>query len=160
MRVSKEMLLALALFFLQQTGGVSEWGIDLPLLFVVLVGLRSSVPKAGAWGFVLGTAQDLLSSGWIGPHLVAQTLVGMISSYSQRHVFRERVLTQTFLIFWMALFHQVIIWILLKWDGTAPPAPDAVRIVMGTVAMTTLTGLVVCFFVVRFRHRRYDPATA
>ncbi len=160
MKVSRQIILILALLFVQQLPAVSAWGIDLPLLFVILTGLRTTVPKAAGWGFLMGLIQDLLSTSWIGPNTIAKTLVGIVSSISKRHIYRERVSTQTFLIFWATLFHEAIIWCMLKWDGSAPEAQDALWICVRTVLATTLTGVVVCFFVVRFRKRRFDPATA
>ena len=160
MRIPRQVLWLLSLFFLQLLPGVSGSGIDLPLIFVVLVGLRESPPRAAGWGFLLGLFQDLLSASWIGPNTVAKTLTGLLASFSQLHIYRERVLTQTFLIFAASLFHQLFIWILLKWVGSAPPAGDSLRICLKAVFLTSLVGVVVCFFVVRFRRRRYDPATA
>ena len=160
MKIPKEIFWILGLFFIQQLPAVAAWGVDLPLLFVVLVGLRTDLPKAAGWGFCLGLLQDLLSSGWIGPNTIAKTLTGVLASLSKRHIYRERVLTQTFLVFVASLFHQVFIWVLLKWDGTAPPAGDALGIVVRSLLATTLAGILVCFFVVRFRKRRFDPATA
>ncbi len=160
MRIPREIIWILALFFIQQLPGVASWGIDLPLLFVVLVGLRTDTPKAAGWGFILGLLQDLLSSSWIGPNTIAKTLTGILASLLKKHIYRERVLTQTFLIFFATMFHQVFIWILLKWDGTSPSFVDAFGIVLKTLLTTTVMGSVVCFFVVRFRKRRFDPATA
>lgn len=148
------------LFFVQQLPAVSAWGIDLPLLFVILTGLRTTIPKAAGWGFLLGLIQDLLSASWIGPNTIAKTLTGILSSLSKRHIYRERVLTQTFLIFGATLFHEALIWWMLKWDGSAPEARDALWICLRIVLNTTLAGVVVSFFVVRFRKRRFDPATA
>lgn len=160
MKIPREVIWILALFFIQQLPGVASWGVDLPLVFVTLVGLRADVPKAAGWGFLLGLIQDLLSSSWIGPNTLAKTLAGILSALAKRHIYRERILTQTFLVFVTTLFHQVFIWILLKWDGTAPPADDAFRILVRSLLATTLVGMVVCVFVVRFRKRRFDPATA
>ena len=160
MRIPRQVLWILALFFIQQLPAVAALGVDLPLIFVVLVGLRSDAPRAAGWGFLMGLLQDLLSASWIGPNTVAKTLAGILSSFSQRHIYRERVLTQTFLIFMVSLFHQFFIWMLLKWVGSAPPAGDALRICVKAVFLTTLVGAVVCVFVVRFRRRRFDPATA
>lgn len=160
MRIPRQVIWILALFFVQQLPGVAAWGIDLPLIFTVLVGLRTNVPKAAGWGFLVGFIQDLLSSSWIGPNTLAKTLVGIAACLLKRHVYRERVLTQTLLVFGMTLFHQFFIWILLKWDGSAPPAGDAWGIIWRSLVMTTLAGMVVCLFVVRFRKRRFDPATA
>jgi rod shape-determining protein MreD len=160
MKIPKQVLWILAIFFLQQLPGVAAWGIDLPILFVVLVGLRSEAPAAAGWGFLLGVIQDLLSAGWIGPHTVAKTLVGLFSCLSRRHIYRERVLTQTFLVFCMTLFQQVFIWLLLRWDHSAPRFGNAFDITWRTVLMTSLVGAGVCFFVVKFRRRRFDPATA
>ena len=115
----------MGLLFLQQLPGVAAWGVDLPLVFTVLVGLRTTVPKAAGWGFLMGLVQDLLAAGWIGPNVIAKTLVGILSSFSQRHIYRERVLTQTFLIFGAVFFHQLVVWLILEWDGTAPPFGDA-----------------------------------
>ena len=160
MRVTKKILWILAIFFVQQLPGVAALGNDLPILFVVLVGLRSDIPGAAGWGFLLGVTQDLLSAGWIGPNTVAKTLVGILSCLSKRHIYRERVLTQSFLIFCMTFFHQIFIWFLLRWDHSAPRFADAFDICARTVLMTSLVGVVVCFFVVKFRRRRFDPATA
>jgi rod shape-determining protein MreD len=160
MKIPRQVLWILALLFVQQLPVVSTWGIDLPLIFVILTGLRTTLPKAAGWGFLLGLIQDLLSTAWIGPNTIAKTLTGILCSLSKRHIYRERVLTQTFLVFWVTLFHQVIIWWMLKWDGSAPSAEDAFWICLRTVLGTTLAGVVICFFVVRFRRRRYDPATA
>ncbi len=160
MKIPKQVLWILAIFFVQQLPGVAASGIDLPILFVVLVGLRSEAPAAAGWGFLLGLIQDLLSAGWIGPHTVAKTLVGLLSCLSRRHIYRERVLTQTFLIFCMTLFQQVFIWFLLRWDHSAPRFGNAFDICLRTVLATSLVGILVCFFVVKFRRRRFDPATA
>jgi len=160
MRIPREAIWLLAVFFLQSLPGVSGWGLDLPLILVTLVSLRTTAAKATAWGFFVGLAQDLLSAGWIGPNTVAKTLTGLLSFLSRMHIYRERVLTQTFLIFCASLFHQVCIWLILKWDGSAPPAGDAFNLCLHAVSVTTLVGAVVSFFVVRFRRRRFDPATA
>jgi rod shape-determining protein MreD len=160
MKVSRQVIWILVLFFVQQLPAVSAWGIDLPLLFVILTGLRTTIPKAAGWGFLLGLIQDLLSASWIGPNTIAKTLTGILSSLSKRHIYRERVLTQTFLIFGATLFHEALIWWMLKWDGSAPEARDALWICLRIVLNTTLAGVVVSFFVVRFRKRRFDPATA
>lgn len=160
MRIPKQALWLLAIFFVQQLPGVAASGFDLPLVFVVLMGVRSGAPAAGAWGFGVGLAQDILSAGWIGPHTVAKTLAGLLSCFSQRHIYRERVLTQTFLIFWVALFQQVFIWFLFRWDRSAPLFGDALWLCARSAIATSLAGAGVCFFVVRFRRRRFDPATA
>ena len=160
MKIPKLVLWILALFFVQQLPGVSAWGVDLPLLFVVLVGLRNPVSKAAGWGFLLGLVQDLLSAGWIGPNTLAKTLTGILSSLLNRHVYRERVLTQTLLVLGASFFHQGVIWLLEVWDGSAPGNGDALWMGLKAVLGTTLAGVVVCFFVVRFRRRRFDPATA
>ncbi len=160
MKLHSRIFLILTVFFVQQLPGVSDWGIDLPLLFVVLTGLRTSPSKAAGWGFFMGMIQDLLSAGWIGPNTIAKTMAGLTASFSQMHIYREKVLTQTFLIFWASVFHQFLIYALMKWDGSAPWTGDAVGIGLRTVLMTTFAGAVVCLFVVRFRRRRFDPATA
>ncbi len=160
MKVSRQTIWIFILLFIQQLPAVSAWGIDLPLLFVILTSLRTTVPKAAGWGFLLGLVQDMLSTSWIGPNTIAKTLTGILSSASKRLIYRERVSTQTFLIFWATLFHEAIIWWMLKWDGSAPQARDALWICLRAVLNTTLAGVVVSFFVVRFRRRRFDPATA
>lgn len=160
MKVTKTILWILAIFFLQQLPGVSTFGLDLPLIFVALIGLRTTVPAAAGWGFLVGLAQDLLSAGWVGPNTIAKTLVGIFACLSQRHIYRERVLTQTFLIFCVAVFQQFFIWILLRWDRSAPRWSEAFSLLFHSVLLTTLVGMVVCVFVVRFRRRRFDPATA
>lgn len=160
MKIPNQLFWIVALLFFQQLPGVAAQGVDLPMIFVVLMGLRTTVPKAAGWGFLLGMIQDLLSASWIGPNTISKTLVGILSSFSKRHIYRERVLTQTFLIFNAALFHQLAVWLLLKWDGSAPPFGDAFWITLRGVMMTSIVGMVVCVFVVRFRRRRFDPATA
>lgn len=160
MKISKHALWIFIIFYAQQLPGVASWGIDMPLLFVVLMGVRTTVPKAAGWGFLVGFLQDLLSGGWIGPNTIAKTLTGVFSSLAKRHIYHERVLTQTFLVFAASVFHQICIWLLLKWDGTSPLAVDAFTVCLRSVCWTTLVGVVVCFFVVRFRKRRFDPATA
>jgi rod shape-determining protein MreD len=158
--ILRQIFLVMAVFFLQHLSGVADWGVDLPLVFVVLKGLRTTPAKAAGWGFLMGTLQDLFSSDWIGIHIAADALVGCLASLSRRHVYRERVLTQTFVIFGMMALRQLLAWGLLKWDGTAPPAADALGVVVHSVAMTGLTGWAACWLVVRFRPRRQDPATA
>ncbi len=160
MRIAQETLIVLGLFFLQQLVGVADWGVDLPLIFVVLKGLRTTPVKATAWGFFLGAAQDIFTADWIGLHLASDALAGYLSSLSRRHVFRERVLTQSFLVFAMMALRQLAIWGLLKWDGTAPPAAEAFTVVLHSTALTGLVGLLACWLVVRLRPRRQDPATA
>lgn len=160
MRFSREIILILALFFIQHLSNVADWGVDLPLIFVVLKALRTKPTQAAAWGFGLGAIQDLFTAGWIGPHLTADALTGFLASLLRRHVYRERVMTQTFMVLGMTAFRQVVIWGLLKWDGSAPLAADALGMVAQSVAMTGLAGWVVCWLVVRFRPRRQDPATS
>jgi len=116
-KIPKKSGLILGLFFVQQMPGVSDLGIDLPLVFTVLIGLRSTPPRAAAWGALLGFAQDVLSAGWLGPGFIPKILIGIFSSVLQRHTYRERVLTQTALVFLMACLEQILVWLLLKWDG-------------------------------------------
>ena len=160
MKIVRQILWIILILFIQQLPGVAAWGVDLPLLFVILKGVRTDVPRAAGWGFLWGLLQDLLSSGWIGPNTTAKTLTGIFSSLAKMHVYRERVLTQTLLIVLATLFHQLCVWIILKWDGTAPDLANALGIVLKSVGMTTLVGVGVSFFLVRFRKRRFDPATA
>jgi rod shape-determining protein MreD len=158
--ILKQTLWIVLLFFFQQLPGVAAWGVDLPLLFVILKGVRTDVPRAAGWGFLLGLLQDFLSSGWIGPNTTAKTLTGVFASLSKRHVYRERVITQSLLVLLATLFHQIFIWIILKWDDSAPDFANAIGIVLKTVGMTTLVGVGACFLLARFRKRRFDPATA
>jgi rod shape-determining protein MreD len=160
MKIPWKIFLVLAVFFVQQLPAVSDWGVDLPLLFVVLTGLRTTPSNAAGWGFFIGVVQDLLSAGWIGPNTIAKTFAGLTASFSQMHIYHEKVSTQTFLIFWASVFHQLLIYALMKWDGSAPWTGDALGIGLRTVLMTTVSGAVACFFVVRLRRRRFDPATA
>lgn len=153
------LLWALAAFFLQQSFA-AMWGIDLPLIFVSLVGLRSSPLKAASIGFGFGLAQDLLSAGWIGPNLISKLLAALVAVLLRKKIYRERLSTQTLLIFGNALLQQWVIWFLMKGNGQAPSWDDAVWIALPSVFLTTLVGMVVCFVVVRFRRRRFDPATA
>jgi rod shape-determining protein MreD len=160
MKTTRLIFWIFAVFFVQQLPGVATLGLDLPLIFVALVGLRSTVPAAAGWGFLLGLLQDLLSSGWIGPHVLAKTLAGILASLSQRHIYREKVLTQTFLILCVTFFQQFFIWFLLRWDRSAPRWGEAFSICLHTALLNCLVGMMVCVFVVRFRKRRFDPATA
>ena len=152
-------LWAFALFFLQQSFA-SIWNIDLGLIFVSLVGLRSNPLKAATVGFGLGLAQDLLSAGFIGPNLLAKILVSLVSVAAQGKIYRERVSTQSLLILFNITVQQAVIWLLMKWDGKAPALGDALWVALPSIFLTTLVGAVVCFGVVRLRRRRFDPATA
>jgi rod shape-determining protein MreD len=158
-RIWKFLLLPIV-FFIQQLPGVSGWGIDLPLIFVALIGLRTVPSEAAAWGFLMGTLQDLLSAGWLGPNCIAKTCVGIASSFSEALIYHEKVSTQTFLVFGCSVMHQVLIYALMMWDGSAPGGGDALLIGLRSILMTTLAGALVSFILVRFRRRRYDPATA
>jgi len=156
----KEIFWLLVLFFIQQLPLVADWGVDLPLIFVVLVGLRSEPAQSAGWGLTAGMIQDLLSAGGIGTNAISKTIVGLASSLFKMHVYREKVLTQTSLIAAMSIFHELFVYGLMRWDGEAPRAEDAFSTCFRSVLFTTLAGLAVCFFVVRFRRRRFDPATA
>ena len=160
MRIPKEIFWLFILFFIQQLALVADWGVDLPLIFVVLVGVRSNAPQAASWGLVTGVIQDLLSAGGIGTNTISKIAVGLGSSFFKMHIYRERILTQTFLILGMSVFHEFFAYCLMRWNGEAPRVEDAFWICARSVLFTTLTGLVACFFVVRFRRRRFDPATA
>jgi len=160
MKIPKQIFWILAVFFVQQLPYVSAVGIDLSLIFVVLTGLRSRAAGAAGWGFLMGFLQDMLSANWIGPNTIIKTLMGLFSCFSQRHIYRERVVTQTLFILCATLVHQFFIWLLLRWDGAAPPLGDAFWIILQSMVMTTLAGWGVCFVVVRLRKRRLDPATA
>lgn len=160
MRISKEILWLFLIFFVQQLPLVADWGIDLPLIFVILTGIRSDLPKAASWGFATGALQDLLSSGGIGINTISKTFAGLGASFLKMHVYRERVLTQTLLIAGLSIFHEIFSYLLMRWDGEAPRAEDAFWICARSVLLTTFAGLIVCVFIVRFRRRRFDPATA
>jgi len=156
----RNIFLIFAVFFFQQLSNVSNMGIDLPLIFVTLMALRTTLIKAVGWGMMVGFLQDALSVTWFGPNFISKILVGLLSSLAQKHIYRERVQTQTGLIFSMILFQQIVVWLLLKWDGTAPPIQDSFHIVFNAVLGTSAIGLLICVVVVRFRRRRMDPATA
>lgn len=149
-----------SLFFLQQLPVVADLGVDLPLVFVILMGMRSTTASAAGWGFLLGFLQDLLSAGWMGPNVIGKTLTGVLCAYFRLRIYREKVITQTGLVFAAALFHQGLIWLVKLWDGTAPGFSQALWICWKTALGTTIAGFVVSIFLVRFRRRRYDPATA
>jgi rod shape-determining protein MreD len=160
LRISKEILWLFLVFFVQQLPLIADWGIDLPLIFVVLIGVRSEAPQAAAWGFLTGAIQDLLSSGGVGVNTISKAFAGIGASLLKMHVYRERVLTQTFLIMGLSVFHEIFSYLLMRSDGEAPRAEDAFGICVRSVLFTTMAGLVICVFVVRFRRRRFDPATA
>jgi rod shape-determining protein MreD len=160
MRISREIFWLLILIFVQQLPMVADRGIDLPLIFVVLVGVRSNALPAAGWGLVTGIIQDLLSAGGVGTNTIAKIAVGLGSSFFKMHIYREKILTQTLLISGMSAFHEFFSYFLMRLNGEAPRAGDAFWVCAQSVLFTTLTGLVVCFFVVRFRRRRFDPATA
>jgi rod shape-determining protein MreD len=160
MRISKDFFWLLLIFFIQQLPMVADWGVDLPLIFVILKGLRTDAPRAAGWGFLCGAVQDLLSAGGIGPNVISKTMMGLSSSFFKTRIYREKVLTQTFLILGLSILNGVFEYFLMRWDGVAPRAEDSFWIIAHGVLMTTLVGLIVCFFVVRFRRRRFDPATA
>ena len=147
-------------FFFIQLSFAATWGIDLPIILISLFGLRSTAVKAAGLGACLGLTQDLLSAGWIGPNLIAKTFCALLSVAAQGKIYREKVPTQTLLVFINITVQQFIIWILLKWDGSPLSFRDAFWIMLPSIIFTTLTGMIVCFFVVRFRRRRFDPATA
>jgi rod shape-determining protein MreD len=159
MKNSTLVLWAFAIFFFQQSFA-AIWGIDLPLIFVSLVGLRSAPLKAALVGLVMGLGQDLLSAGFIGPNLIAKILVSLVAVASQKKIYRERVSTQSLLVLFNILLQQMVIWFLMKWDDKAPALGDALWISLPSILLTALVGAVVCFVVVRFRRRRFDPATA
>jgi len=160
MGITAKLFWILVIFFVEQLPGVSSVGVDLPLIFVVLTGLRSDAAGAAGWGFLMGVLQDMLSANWTGPNTITKTLIGLFSCFAKKHIYRERVGTQTFLIFCATLLHQLFLWLLMKWDGPAPPAGDAFWIIFESVVMTSVAGMVVSFVVVKLRKRRYDPATA
>jgi rod shape-determining protein MreD len=160
MRILKDFFWLFVIFFVQQLPMISDWGIDLPLIFVVLKGLRTEAPRAAGWGFFCGMVQDLLCAGGIGPNAVSKTMMGLAASFFKKRIYREKVVTQTLLILGLSLLNGVFEYLLMRWDGAAPRVEDAFWIISRGVVMTTLAGLVVCFFVVRFRRRRFDPATA
>jgi rod shape-determining protein MreD len=159
MRVPVLFLWAFGVFFFQQSFA-AIWGIDLPLIFVSLVGLRSTPLKAASIGFTLGLCQDLLSVGWIGPNMIAKVLAALVAVLAQKKIYRERIPTQALLITANISLQQLVIWFLMKWDGKAPAFGDALWIALPSIFLTSLVGAVVCFGVVRFRRRRFDPATA
>jgi rod shape-determining protein MreD len=159
MKNSTLVFWAFAIFFFQQSFA-AIWGIDLPLIFVSLVGLRSSPLKAASIGLVMGLGQDLLSAGFIGPNLIAKIVVALVAVASQKKIYRERVSTQSLLILFNIFLQQMTIWFLMKWDDKAPALADALWISLPSIFLTALVGAVVCFVVVRFRRRRFDPATA
>jgi rod shape-determining protein MreD len=152
--------LVATLFFLQQLPVVSDLGVDLPLVFVILVGLRSTAAPASGWGFLMGFLQDLLSAGWLGPNVVGKTLTGALCAYFRLRIYREKVITQTGLVFVAAIFHQGLVWAVKLWDGSAPGFSQALWICWKTALGTTLAGFIASIFLVRFRRRRHDPATA
>jgi rod shape-determining protein MreD len=160
MSIPKQIFWILTLLYVQQLPYVSTLGVDLPLIFVVLTGLRSTAAGAAGWGFALGFLQDLLAVNWIGPNTISKTLVGLLSWLAKMHIYRERVVTQTFLIFCATLVHQFFLWLLLCWDGKAPSGGDAFWIILQSMVATSLAGAAVSWVVVRLRKRRLDPATA
>jgi rod shape-determining protein MreD len=160
MGITRLIFLIFLLFYVQQLPYVATLGVDLPLIFVVLTGLRSTAAGAAGWGFAMGFLQDLLSANWIGPNAIVKTLIGLSSFFAKHHIYRERVVTQTFLIFCMTLVHQLFVWLFLAWDGKAPPAADAFWIILQSMVSTTLAGWGVSWVVVKLRKRRMDPATA
>lgn len=154
------ILILFAIFFVQQLPIVANWGMDLPLVFVILAGLRATPTKAAGWGFLLGLAQDTLSASWIGPNTVAKTLTGLLCAYFHRRIYREKVLTQTFLVMVATLFHQGLVWLIKLWDGSAPSWDQSLWICWKALVGTTAMGILASLLLVRFRRRRYDPATA
>jgi rod shape-determining protein MreD len=160
MKIPKELFVLFVIFFIQQLPNVADWGVDLPLIFVVLAGLRKDLPQASAWGFLTGLIQDLLSVGGIGVNTISKTLAALGASFLKTHIYREKVTTQTFLIFCLSIFHELFSYLLLRWNGSAPRVEDALGICSRSVLLTTITGSVICFFLVRLRRSRQDPATA
>lgn len=153
------LLLALALGF-QQLPLVAPAGLDLPLIVVALAGCRVPLGRAVGWGAAAGLLQDLLSAGWAGPSLAGKAAAGALASLSQRSLYRERVTTQTLLVAACMGLQQAVAWMLLAWDGTAPPPGPAAALWAQSTAATTLAGAAAGAVVVRLGRRGRDPATA
>lgn len=159
-KTAQGTVLVFSVFFTQQLPGVSGAGVDLPLIFTVLAGLRTTPARAAGWGFLMGFLQDALSAGWVGPRLISKTLIGILSSVAQKHTYREKVMTQSFLVFCMVALEQFVVWMILRWDGSAPDFSNGVSVMEKSILGTSLAGILACFIVVRLRRRRLDPATA
>jgi len=156
-----QRLFWLAVLILVQTSpGVSDLGIDLPLVFTALVAVRSRFLEALAWGAAAGLAQDLLSQSGPGPHLSACVAAAALAVLSQRLVFRERVSTQTALVAACMVLHQVWLWFFLRWTLEAPLTPVALDLILRSTLATSAAGALVSFFLVAFRRQRLDPPTA
>jgi rod shape-determining protein MreD len=145
---------------LQPLRGVSDHGLDLVLVWVALAGLRMTVVPAAALGMTAGMLQDLCSVSWVGLHLTANMLTAIMASSLRSRIYRERVTTQGLLVTGAVLFKQIILWILLNWDQSAPPTSDAWLLAVRTVIATSLVGFAVSYGIVRFGRRYQDPATA
>lgn len=159
-RAGRHALLILAALVIQPARGVSDHGLDLVLLVVSLIGLRMPMLQAALWGLASGFVQDLCSVSWVGPHLIGNAAAAMMSSWLKNRIYRERIATQGLLVSGAALLQQLLIWVLLVWDGTAPSRVDAGALLTQTFLATSLAGFAASFLLVRFGRRYRDPATA
>lgn len=159
-RFARLLALLVAALAIQVTPGVARWGLDLPLLFVALLGLRMPLLEAAAWGAVAGLGQDLLSSCGVGPHVAAKMIVGMSAHAFRTLVYQERVLTQSALVAACMLLQQLLLWGYFAALGVAP-APAQVMALLGrSVGLTALAGVAASWCLVRLRRQYNDPATA
>jgi rod shape-determining protein MreD len=152
------ILSVIALFF-QQFYGFSEFGVDFLLILVVLKGIRTTPANAVVYGGVIGFFQDALSSSWIGPNMVAKILISFLVSLLKKNFYREKIWTQTLLISITMFFQQIIILIILNLCSRQNKI-FSISLIFKPTIMTSIVGALICFVVVQFRHRHYDPATA
>jgi rod shape-determining protein MreD len=158
-RLSLLLLLAASLL-VQLAPGFSSWGLDLPLVFVALVGVQKPLLEAVAWGVLAGLCQDLLSACGPGPHMAAKMLAGILAYYFHTIVYRERVTTQTLMVSCCLILQQLFLWFYFHSVGSAPPFSESLGLILRSLFLTSLAGLFASVWLVRLRRHYNDPATA
>ncbi len=157
--IQKSALLLGALL-IQTSPGVSAWGVDMPLVFTALVGVRCGLLESLVWGILAGLFQDTLSACGPGPHAVANGAVAFLAFISQNTVFREKVLTQAGLVGTCMALHQAMLWFLFRFFEEGVTSGDEWAFVTRSVLVTTVAGAMVSWVIIRYRRLSHDPATA
>jgi rod shape-determining protein MreD len=154
------LLLLAASLLVQLSPNLSDWGLDLPLVFVALVGVQKPLLEAVAWGILAGISQDLLSACGPGPHMAAKMLAGILAYYFHTIVYKERMATQTLMVACCMVLQQLFLWFYFNSIGAAPPFSQALELFLRSVLLTSLAGFLASAWLVRMRRHYNDPATA
>jgi rod shape-determining protein MreD len=128
---------------LADTISIHEIKPDFVLIVLVLMSFTGGRITGTVFGFSAGWLQDVYSPEFLGLNALCKTIIGFLVGYASGGVIETNIVTQGIVLFFAALFHDVLYFLIYSWGHMHDYVWYIVRYGLPTALYTTVVGLLI-----------------